>query len=209
MAINIKTGLLRCLRENYMICLIVPLIFCCGFFFGTLGAKELTDPQVKELVEYVEGFVQDLPNTVVDGSLETKHALKVNLKTLFYAWFLGLTIIGIPLTLAVVFTRGFILGFTVGFLVNQKAFQGMMVVILTVLPQSLLFVPVIILAGVSSIIFSLNVIKGRFVGRTLNLSKHFFSYTFVFMILGIFASLAALIQGYVSPSLVRAVFYFT
>ncbi|ATW24073.1 stage II sporulation protein M [Candidatus Formimonas warabiya] len=209
MAGTLKALIAKNLQENLVIYLIIPVIFLCGVFFGTLGVKELNSSQVKELVDFVDGFINNLPTAAVNASLETRHALTVNLKTLFYIWLLGLMVIGIPLTMIIVFTRGFIFGFTVSFLIEQKLFQGILVVLLTVLPQNVLFIPVILVAAVFSISFSLFVVKGKFAGKTLNLSKKFVSYTLTFVVLGLFVVLASFIQGYVSPSLVKAVFYFS
>jgi len=206
---TLKSLIKKSLQENLIIYLIIPVIFAAGIIFGVMGVHELDDNQIKDLVQYVDGFINNLPTASVDASLETRHALIINLKTLFYIWFLGLTVIGIPLTIIITFSRGFILGFTTGFLIQQKSFQGVLVVLLTVLPQNLLFIPVVLIAAVSSIAFSFFVIRGKFAGKTINLSKRFIGYTFSFVVLALFAFLSALIQGYVSPSLVKAVFYYT
>jgi len=206
---TIKFLVKKSLQENPIIYLIIPVIFIFGLVFGKMGVNKLDAHQVADLVNFVDGFINNLPTATVDAPLETRHALISNLKTLFYIWFLGLTVIGIPLTMFIIFSRGFILGFTTGFLVQQKSFQGIMVVLMTVVPQNLLFIPVVLIAAVFSISFSLFVIRGKFAGKTLNLSKRLISYTFSFVVLGLFAVLSALIQGYLSPSLVKAVFYFT
>lgn len=209
MAGKMKSLIKKSLQENPFVYLIIPAIFVCGFFYGTIGVHKLDANQTRDLISFVDGFINYLPTASIDASLETRHALISNLKTLFYIWFLGLTVIGIPLTMVIVFSRGFILGFTTGFLVQQKSFQGVLVILMTVLPQNLLFIPVLLIAAVSSISFSFFVIRGKFAGKTINLSKRFIGYTFSLVILGLFAVLSAFIQGYVSPSLVKAVFYFT
>lgn len=206
---TLKLLIKKNLQDNLIIYLIIPVIFLVGIFFGVMGVHELDTSQVNELVQYVDGFINNLPTASVDAGLETRHALMTNLKTLFYIWFLGLTVIGIPLTMVITFSRGFILGFTTGFLVQQKSLQGVLVILLTVVPQNLLLIPVVLIAAVSSISFSFFVIRGKFGGKTMNLSKRFIGYTCSFILFGLFTVLAALVQGYVSPSLVKAVFYFT
>jgi stage II sporulation protein M len=206
---GIKNLIKKSFQENALIYSVIPVIFALGFFFGIKGVEKLDAHQVKDLVDFVDGFINNLPTASVDASLETQHAITGNLKTLFYLWFLGLTVIGIPLTMMIIFSRGFILGFTISFLVQQKSLQGVLVVIMTILPQNLLFIPVLLVAAVFSISFSFFVIRGKFAGKTINLSKRFIGYTFSFFVLGLLAVLSALIQGYVSPSLVKAVFYFT
>lgn len=204
---KIKISLKRYLQKNFLLYFIIFLIFVSGIVFGSLGVKSLNSPQVTDLVEYIDGFINNLPTASVNTNLEVQHAMMANLKTLFSIWFLGLTVIGIPLTLVIIFTRGFVLGFTIGFLIEQKSIQGILVVLLTIIPQNLLLIPVIFVAAVLSISFSLYVVRGKFASRSLELSKKFLSYSFVYLLLGTFGALAALIQGYASPALIRAVFY--
>ncbi|MDD2497972.1 MAG: stage II sporulation protein M, partial [Desulfitobacteriaceae bacterium] len=184
-------------------------IFLCGVVFGIFSINKLNETQVKELTGFVDGFIAYLPAASFDSGLELKHALGINLKSLFFTWFLGLTVIGAPLTLAVIFTRGFLLGFTAGFLILEKTVQGLLVVFLTVVPQNLLSVPVVILAAITSISFSLYLVRGKFIGKKMGLAKRFVRYSLVFSVFGLLAALAAVVQGYVTPSLVKAVFYFS
>ncbi|MGI6684873.1 MAG: stage II sporulation protein M [Bacillota bacterium] len=163
----IKFLIKKSLQENLVIYLIIPVIFAFGFIFGMMGVNKLDANQVKDLVSFVDGFINNLPTASVDASLETQQALISNLKTLFYIWFLGLTVIGIPLTMIIIFSRGFILGFTTSFLIQQKSFQGILVILMTVLPQNLLFIPVVLIAAVSSISFSFFVIRGKFAGKNI------------------------------------------
>ncbi|MGI6678803.1 MAG: stage II sporulation protein M [Dehalobacterium sp.] len=209
MAGILKDKIIKSLQENLIIYLLIPVIFAAGIFIGIMGANNLDDRQIQDLLGFVDGFINNLPTATIDAPSETKYALILNLKSLCYIWFLGLTVIGIPLTIAIIFYRGFVLGFTTGFLVQEKALQGIWVILLTVVPQNLLLVPVLLLGAITSISFSLFVIRGKFAGKTLHLSKRLLSYTFSFMILGLFVVLSAFVQGYISPSLVKAVFYFT
>lgn len=208
MAEAIKLFLKRSLKENPVIYCLIPAIFIFGYFFGMLGVNKLDNSQVGDLLNFIDGYITNLPTATIDATGETQLALLNNLKTLFYIWFLGLVIIGIPLTLTIIFFRGFMLGFTTSFLISQKSLQGMLVVLMTVLPQNLILIPVMLGAAISSISFSIYIIKGKFAGRALNLSKGIISYSFFFIILGLFAFLSALTQGYLSPLLVKSIFYF-
>ncbi|MGI6066556.1 MAG: stage II sporulation protein M [Bacillota bacterium] len=209
MAGKLKAFLIGYLHENAALCIVVPAIFLCGFIFGIISINKLNETQIKELTGYIDGYIAYLPAATFDSGLELKHALGINLKTLFFIWFLGLTVIGAPLTLVVTFTKGFLLGFTAGFLILEKAFQGLLVVFLTVVPQNLLSVPMTILAAITSISFSLYVVRGKFIGKKMDLPKRFLRYTLVFSVFGLLAAMAALIQGYFTPSLVKALFYFS
>ncbi|MGI6713024.1 MAG: stage II sporulation protein M [Bacillota bacterium] len=205
---SLKTTLTKYFGDNLLLYYIIPVIFIIGIIFGILGAGELNDQQIKELGDFIDVFINSLPTSNVDAQMETKHALITNIRVMLYTWFLGLTVIGIPLTLFITFARGFVLGFTIGFLIGEKSTQGILLVLLTVLPQNIILIPVILAAAMLSISFSLFIIRGKFMGKTLNLSKRFCGYTITFMILGFFVALAAFIQGYLSPLLIKTTFSF-
>ncbi|MFP3381015.1 stage II sporulation protein M, partial [Bacillus sp. SIMBA_069] len=76
-------------------------------------------------------------------------------KTVAIMWVLGLSIIGLPMILLMLFLKGVVVGFTVGFLVNQLQWQGVTFAMMGILPQNLLVVPALFIVGVSGISFSL------------------------------------------------------
>lgn len=207
--VHLKDFLFKFLQENTALCLAVPGIFILGSILGVLSVHGLGTEQLNELTNYIDGFIKFLPAGDFDSRMEAERALIIYLKTLFVIWFLGLTVIGLPLTLVITGVRGFVLGFTTGFLIARKSLQGLLVIFLTILPQNIIFVPVLWAAAMISISFSLYIVRGKFTGKSGTLPGRFLAYSFLFAGLGTFAALAALIQGYVTPSLVRAVFYFS
>ena len=76
-----------------------------------------------------------------------------------------------PLIAILIFFKGFVLGFTVGFLISEYSFRGILIALAAVFPQNLLVIPVYIIAAVLSIYISLSIfsyfrgklaIKGEF-----------------------------------------------
>ncbi len=70
------------------------------------------------------------------------------LKTAALLFVLGLTVIGAPLVLGIVFLRGFVLGFTVGFLIQETSLNGLILAAAAVLPpHNVVAVPAIMIAA--------------------------------------------------------------
>ncbi|WP_279401536.1 stage II sporulation protein M [Piscibacillus salipiscarius] len=55
--------------------------------------------------------------------------------------------------MVLLFLKGIVIGFTVGFLVNQLSWKGFLLSITSVAPQNLLIVPAYLLIVASSMIF--------------------------------------------------------
>jgi stage II sporulation protein M len=119
-------------------------------------------------------------------------------KSILIIWFLGLTIIGLPFILGWVFFRGFSLGFTIGFLVQEKAGAGVLISILSILPQNIVYIPVFIIWAVAALNFSLFIARGRAPGIT-NLSRALIAYSFFMLFFLGLALMGAFIEAYLSP----------
>jgi stage II sporulation protein M len=103
-----------------------------------------------------------------------------------------------PIILGVVFFKGFSLGFTVGFLVKEKAVSGILLSIISILPQNLVYIPLLILWSVVGINFSVHIARGR-PGSAISLGRGFISYTLLMLVFLILVMVGAFIEAYLSP----------
>ena len=199
---NLKNTLYAYLRRNALLLFVLFCMFIAGVIFGSMGVVFLDPAQKKEIAFFVDRVFQD---NVAYPSMNTllKSAI-VNVKLIAVIWFLGLTIIGIPLVAVVVFTRGFALGFTITFLIKLKGTSGIAAVILTLLPPNFFYVPLLIFAAASSIVFSLCLIKSYH--SEVSLSKNFLAYTLFMITIAFAGGCIGVLQSLLSPFAVKAVF---
>ncbi|MBF7082065.1 stage II sporulation protein M [Desulfallas sp. Bu1-1] len=192
------------LRQSWPLYLIVIIIFSLGILLGSLGVNTLREDQTTELHRYLQSFLAQAAELNVDRTQMVRGALYDNLLTAAIMYILGLTVICLPLMLAFIFIRGFILGFTVGFLTMDRELQGLLVILVSMLPQNLFFIPAMIIGGTASLSFSLLLIK-RFFNSQTRVWPAFAAYTLIMAgVLAAFA-LAALMEAYVTPELTRFV----
>jgi stage II sporulation protein M len=129
----------------------------------------------------------------------TQQAISKNLVNLGKIFLLGLTVIGFPLILVIIFTRGFVLGFTVFFLIKEKALWGALITLLAVFPPNILSLPAYILAAAAAINFSLYLIRTK----NTPISNYALSYVLLMIVLAVMMLGAALIEGYLSPLFIQ------
>ena len=149
---------------------------------------------------FEEGLVHFEKN--FNFSTSARQAVLKNTVNLSKIFLMGLTIIGLPLVLVIIFTRGFVLGFTIEFLLQEKAWRGGLLALLTVLPPNLLSVPAYILGAVMAINFSLYLIKGSG-QRKIKMSQCFLEYLLIMLSLAVLMLGSALIEGYFSPIFIK------
>ncbi|MFK4997718.1 stage II sporulation protein M [Bacillus sp. N9] len=128
-----------------------------------------------------------------------------NVKFTGFMWILGISIIGFPLILILVFIKGIIVGFSVGFLVSQMGWNGLLLSFVSLLPQNLLIIPVIMFIGVCSIGFSMKLIRKIFMRQSfsIQLAPAFASYVIVYVAAVALITVAASIEAYISPVLMK------
>ncbi|TCL40087.1 stage II sporulation protein M [Anaerospora hongkongensis] len=187
------------LKANIVAYFFMILIFIIGVVAGSLAVKTLPDEQKTELLSYLHVFFQGL-STGAENMQDAKllnNVLFNNAKTIGLIWLLGFTVIGIPFILFIIFTRGFIIGFTVGFLVNEYIMKGLVFSLVSVLPHNFFAMPALLAAGVSAISFSLLLVRQR--ARKTSLFYQTLSYTLFCGISLLFMLLAGFIEVVISP----------
>ena len=85
-----------------------------------------------------------------------------NFKYISVIWILGISIIGLPVILILLFLKGLVVGFTVGFLVNQMGWSGFLLSFVAILPQNIFIVPVFIIISVLAVSLSIKMISRLF-----------------------------------------------
>ncbi len=193
------------LRAHLVAFFFMVLFFIIGIVVGALAIKILPEDQKAELVSYLHLFFLGLTQGgELTGSELIVPALVNNVKVILLMWLLGFTVIGIPFVVFLIFTRGFIVGFTVGFLVNEYVMRGLAFALVSILPHSLFSVPAVIITGVSATSFSWMFMRHKVRGKH-NMMVEAFSYSFICMLMTAFMIVASLIEVYISPVFMKLV----
>ena len=179
------------------------LVLLVGIVIGAMAMKFLPELQRNELAGYLNLYLSSLSDTSkINDSMILGDVIIKNTKTILAIWILGFTIIGLPFVLGIVCLKGIVIGFTVGFLVNEYIYKGIFLALAVVLPHNLLSIPIILIMSIAAINFSLNLIKRRQYKKD-NLAYSSILYSIICFILCIGIILSSLLEVYVSPVFMR------
>lgn len=193
------------LKDNLGLYITMSLFLLIGIFLGSLGVKGLGSEEEGELLEYLNYFFAGFADMQVEPLALLKQSLNANYKLLAMIWFLGLTVLGAPLIFLVIAIRGFYLGFTAGFLIQEKALLGILLTVLTLVPQNLFNLPALVAAAVLAASFSLWLVKGRNREPAKGLFQQFLLYTILLSCLAVLMLFGSLLEAYITPQLLRLV----
>lgn len=195
-------------KEKSSLYLFTIVLFMMGVGFGAVVVNSLGLTQKQELFMYINQFFQEVKgNNIAEPALAFQNSLGNYLKYIGFMWILGLSIIGIPVILIMVFLKGVMVGFTIGFLVDQMQWKGFSFALVSVMPQNLIVVPAMIIIATTALSFSLNMIQNRFKKHQVGVSvySHLLSYSFLILVMLGAMVIAAGIEAYVSPNLMKQV----
>lgn len=191
-------------RNSYLFLL---MAFTLGVSAGAFTVNGLSTMQRDELAHYFQGFLQLFDNLNVNSSELFYIALLQNLKLIGLLWILGVTIIGLPFIFIILGIRGFITGFSSGFIISALGMKGLLFSGLALLPKEIIIVPCLIAIGVNGINFSMNIAKNkpRDVNKKLGLKSAFVSYCLVTLLLSCIILAGIIFDAYITPTLLRMI----
>ena len=206
MPYKIKRWLFKQFQENFAIYFIVAIVFAIGIITGAITIKVLNSEQKNGIMIFINTFFKAMSQNSFESLSILKQSLIDNFKTIGLIYITGLIVIGIPIIPVTVMFRGFALGFTVGFLVNEYGLQGFLFSILGILPQNLIIIPALLSISSVGMAFSMKSIKNRrFKSINNNMHWNIVSYSTLILFFSILVIIGCLIEAYISPIFLRLI----
>lgn len=194
-------------KENTSIYLFVIVLLFMGVIFGAIVVNSLHEELKQDLQFYLNQFFTQVDKDKIGKPhVVFRESYFSQLMYIGIIWLLGISIIGLPIILILLFLKGVVVGFTVGFLVDQMGTGGFFLAVVSVLPQNIIVIPIYVLISTIAIGFSIQLIKQLFIKKnTESIFPDLVKYTFIFLLVGIILMLSSAIEGYVSPKLMKIV----
>src|SRR5690625_2373668 len=115
-----KIGVFNHIKDHLTIYVFMAILFLTGIIFGAITVNSMSFIQKQDLFFHLDRYFIQLNG---DETIASKDILKrsffFHMKYLFLLFILGLTIIGLPIVWILIFIKGLVIGFSVGFIVNQ------------------------------------------------------------------------------------------
>ena len=193
---NIKQLILNHFYENIKAYIIVIIIFIIGIVAGVIFINNTNETQSTEIQNYITSFINSLKQDYHIDKLELlKKSLGDNFILILTMWFIGSTVIGIPIIFGIVLFRGFCIGYTVSSIIASLGVQkGLIFLFTTVFLQNLIFIPVVICMTVSCIRLYKSIMRDK---RRENIKLEIIRH----IVLIIFLIVASLVESYISTNL--------
>ena len=197
---NFKELIFNHLYDNLKAYIVVIIIFIIGIVAGVIFINNTNEMQTTEIQNYINNFIAALKQDYhIDKMQLMKNSLSDNLILIISMWFIGSTVIGIPIVLGIVLFRSFCIGYTVSAIIGVLGVQkGMLFFFTTIFLQNLVFIQVILCMAVSCIKLYKAIMKDK---RKENIKIEIVKHTIRSVILLLALVVATLIEVYISTNL--------
>ncbi len=205
-------GTRTCMRSSYFtfkgqtsLYVFVAVLFLVGVIFGALMVNALSLEQRQDLEGYLGNFFMTVQHSgqIVESGTYWDIAI-LHLKWVGLIWILGLSVIGLPGILVLDFLKGVLIGFTVGYLVGQYSWKGLLFALVSVAPHNLFVIPVLLICSVSAMTFSLYIIRNRvLMQRAPGGQRPFASYVLLTLVMAGLLLGVASFETWVTPAMMR------
>lgn len=187
-------------RTNIKYYFTIAIVFLIGIVIGVMFINNIDENQKNQIGDYLYTFTEALNSDYkVDTNNLLKSSITNNLLLALLLWFIGSTVVGIPIVYIIICIRGFFLGYTLSsIIVTYNVWKGTLFSLCTLLLQNIIFIPCILALSVSGIRLYKSIIKDK---RKENVKIEILRHTIFSGFIAIFLVLASFIEVYASSNL--------
>ena len=158
--------------------------------------------------EIVSNSLNDYITNIGSIELNLKEFLSNFLLNILYAliiWILGISVVGLPIVIIVIFFKSFLVSFTVSsFIINYKI-KGLLYSLIYIFPHMIINLLVYLYLGIYSIKLSISIIKAIFSKKSINFKNSMVSYFKLFFFSLVLIIMTTIYETYLVPIILKKV----
>ncbi len=189
----------------------VVIIFIIGIILGSLFINFITNDDKKLLIEQLNVYfenIKKLSSDVFGIKVFTSEIINNGIQ-LFFIFALGISMIGIPFVIFILFFKGFMLGTTISTMFLKYQLKGVIAAFLYVFPFLIINVLIYILTSFYAVHASVKFLKALFKKESLNFKSFLGKYLLTFIISIILMIISCLFESFLMPLLLKLFTFLT
>lgn len=182
-------------KKTLLFLFIISII---GIVTGALYMTVLKSQDKELVLNSLNEFMNSIKNFTLSTDL-FKNNLIINLLYTLIIWILGISIIGLPIVVFIIFFKSFLVSFSLSSFIIKYKFKGIIYGIIYVFPHSILNLIIYIYLGIYSIKLSSIIINSIIYKKNINF-KNIINYYFKLLLIAIIIIiLSTIYETFVMP----------
>ena len=177
-----------------------------GLFAGALFSVILSDSDKKMVSDYLNNFLLNLSSDKINFNISFFNTLIFTLGFALLIWVFGLSIVGVLFVLPFLFFKSFILGFSVGSILLNFKFKGVVLSLLYVIPHHVINLLIYILICAYSIMISYRMVTCMCKKKNFDFKLFMSKYSFILIFSLVILFITSLYESFILPYVLKFVF---
>ena len=168
-------------------------------FFFILSDSDKTN--AKDLI--ANFFTNIKNNDSLNYTSSLFNSLTNNISFSLVIWILGISIIGFPIIVLLLFLKCFVLGFSISTIIAKYGFKGILKAILYIFPHQVISVIILILLSFYAMSFCIKLFKHLFLKEVINFKEAMRRYLKILALVLVSNLILSLYETYIATYLIR------
>lgn len=192
-------------KKIFVFLLVLTII---GISVGAILVTILNNSDKTLTTEYINEFVNNIENNKLDYLFALKNNLFSNLTYVVLIWLLGISVIGLPIMLIMFFSKSFILGFSIGAVLETFKAKGILFSLVYVFPGQVVNLLFLLFLMMYAMSFSFKLIYVILKKQSLDFRVVMNRYFKIFLLVLIVTLLMTLYDTFLMPKLIKLIIPF-
>ena len=192
-------------KKIFVFLLVLTII---GISVGAVLVTILNNSDKTLTIEYINEFVNNIENNKLDYLFALKNNLFSNLTYVVLIWLLGISVIGLPIMLIMFFSKSFILGFSIGAVLEAFKAKGILFSLVYVFPGQVINLLFLLFLMMYAMSFSFKLIYVILKKQSLDFRIVMNKYFKIFLLVLIVTLLMTLYDTFLMPKLIKLIIPF-
>lgn len=178
----------------------VFIVLVLGLLFGSIYITILSNNDKKDLLENVSLYFNNYKGISFQDKLNIfKESFIKNIIYFLLIWVLGVSIIGFPIILIMIFYKSFLLGFSISSIFAKYRVGGVYRILLYVFPSKIILLLLAVFLGVFSINLSNKLANSLVKKKSFNFNAYMGKYFLLLLICILACTITSLIDAFIIP----------
>ena len=190
-----KNGIIK--QKKFYLFLITLMLI--GIISGILFIFFVDDINKKNIIDKVSDFFSALKtSSSINYTKSLSNTILLNLLYVLLIWILGISLIGFPIIIIVLFFKCFIFGLSISSIICSYGFKGIIGAFLYIFPHQIIILILYLLLGFYSLSFCFKLFNHLFLKRTVNFNYGMKKYLKILLLCSIISLITSLYEVFIS-----------
>lgn len=178
----------------------VLIILVLGLLFGSIYITILSNNDKKELLENVGLYFNNYKSITFQDKLNIfRESFIKNIIYFIFIWILGISIIGFPIVLTMIFYKSFLFGFSISSIFAKYKVGGLYKILIYIFPSRIIILVLSIFLAIFSINLSNKLVNSCIKKKSFNFNAYMGKYFLLLLICILVCTITSLIDAFIVP----------